>query len=115
VFDGFEIGGAMRVGHTLAESSPSNPVREAFRLFFHGQYGDRPSWDETAVLFAVRGLGGYWGEVHTGHNDIAQDGANTWRPENVAGKDHAYLVPKMPTTELAREIESLLAEPPRRR
>jgi hypothetical protein len=63
----------------------------------------------------VRGLGTYWTEVHTGHNDITQDGANRWQPEDVAGKNHAYLVPKMPSGELAREIESLLAEPPRLR
>jgi hypothetical protein len=37
-----------------------NPVREAYFKFFHNSFCDRPSWDQVAVLYAVRGLSDYF-------------------------------------------------------
>lgn len=108
VFDGSEIGTPILVGHTLVDSSPENPVREAFRIHFHGKFGDRPAWDESAVLFAVRGLDTYWGSVHAGYNFIFPNGNNSWEMDNPQHKDHAYLVQKAPPATVAEEIESLL-------
>jgi inosine-uridine nucleoside N-ribohydrolase len=122
-FSGFEIGEELMTGTQLWETPEANPVRASYHfwdLYFARQFtpefdpetGIWPhsSFDQTAVLYAVRGLGGYWDAVTTGHNVIHEDGTNRWEPS--PDRDHAYLVEKMPREALARIIEDLMAAPP---
>lgn len=114
LFSGKEIGGPIRTGQRLFTETPEgNPVREAYRLYFRGRPANRSSWDQTAVLAAVRGPGPYWKVVTGGHCHVEPDGSNQWRksPHN---PNHAYLAEKMPLGQVARAIEDLMVRPPGR-
>ena len=64
VFSGFEIGDRVLTGKGLRALPETSPVRAAY-LHFNG-LTDRESWDQTAVLYAVRGAAGYWKESEPG-------------------------------------------------
>jgi hypothetical protein len=112
VFSGWEIGNEIMTGAGLRKAPAGSPVRRAYELY--NGLNHRQSWDQTAVLFAVRGLDGgladYWDVKGKGHLQVNQDGSNVWResPE----KEHAYLVKKMPPEKIAAVIEELMLAPP---
>lgn len=112
VFSGFEIGAAVKTGGRLGQLPEESPVRAAYRLFNGVQ--DRESWDQTAVLYAVRGARDYWTESAPGlnlmHARVGQ-GYNQWLDS--PGARHRYLRERMPPAELARVIEELMLQPPR--
>lgn len=103
---GAEIGAAIMTGGTLMEScGDDHPVAEAYRRFLGGNPG-RPSWDLTAILYAVRGLSHYWQSVDGGEVVVAADGSNQWMRRS--GGDRSYLIPRMPDRELEEVLESLM-------
>jgi inosine-uridine nucleoside N-ribohydrolase len=112
VFSGFEIGAAIKTGARLAQLPEESPVRAAYRLYNGLQ--DRESWDQTAVLYAVRGARDYWTESAPGlnlmHARVGQ-GYNQWLA--CPGGRHRHLVERMPPAELGRAIEDLMLQPPR--
>jgi purine nucleosidase len=112
VFSGFEIGDRVMTGKGLRAAPETSPVRAAYQHF--NGLTDRESWDQTAVLYAVRGAGAYWKESETGlalmHVGLAT-GYNEWIP--TTRKAHRYLIEKMPAAEVARVIEGLMTRPPR--
>jgi len=109
VFSGFEIGDVIKTGRSLQATSPNNPVREAYRLWENALENNRPSWDQTAVLYAVRGTKDYW-KLSRGRCDVADDGRTDWHADEQG--PHAYLVEKMNPAALAGVIEELMARPP---
>jgi hypothetical protein len=60
VFSGAEVGGNIITGDARfgASTLPNNPVRLAYQLY--NNFAGRPSWDPTAMLYAVRGASTYW-------------------------------------------------------
>ncbi|MCD6392999.1 MAG: nucleoside hydrolase [Planctomycetes bacterium] len=101
----------MTGGRLVAQGSKDNPVPAFYRNFFNGyKVSERSSWDLIAVLYAVRGLSDYFTAVSEGKCVGQKDGKNQWIPD--ATSNHAYLVYKMPPTELAAVIEDLLLTPP---
>jgi len=100
-------------GAGLKDLPESSPVRRAYELY--NGLTDRQSWDQTAVLYAVRGLGGglddFWDLETEGHLHVNQDGSNEWRSS--PDKDHVYLVEKMSPEEVAAYIEELMMRRPR--
>lgn len=122
-FSGFEIGEEVLTGPRLGTETPEgNPVAVAYHLWdlvfarrfepdFEPESGIWPhsSYDQTAVLHAVRGLRDYWTVVR-GRVVIHDDGSNGWEPDPVG--PHAYLVEKMPREGLARIIEDLMVASP---
>ncbi|HEX7071300.1 MAG TPA: nucleoside hydrolase [Rhodothermales bacterium] len=119
VFSGVEIGQDVLSGPDLWPLPEDNPVRMAYHLWdmnfawqftpdFDPETGIWPhsSFDQTAVLYAVRGLRDYWTTVSTGRNAVTDDGRNVWESE--PDRDQAYLVRKMPDDELAKVIEELM-------
>ena len=112
VFSGYEIGKRVKTGGALARLPPTSPVRRSYQLY----NGIKPhfSWDQTAVLYAARGLDGglddHWGLVTEGRLEIAEDGSNTWRSS--PDSDHAYLVEKGPPSKIAAIIEGLMIRLP---
>lgn len=112
VFSGFEIGRDMLTGGALKSLPTSSPVRRAYELF----NGIQPhnSYDQTAALYAIRGLDGgldhLWDLHTTGYCHIDEKGANTWRES--PNKDHAYLVEKAPKEEVAAVIEAFMLHEP---
>jgi len=112
VFSGFEIGARVLTGRRLREAPEANPVRAAY-LLFNG-LEDRESWDQTAVLCAVRGAAAYWTESEPGlclmHAGMPF-AFNEWIP--TPRKSHRYLVEKTSPAEVSRIIEDLMVRPPR--
>ena len=100
-------GGDIRTGGRLRDAPAENPVREAYRLWWHGEVKDRASWDQVAVLYGVRGAGGYFEEVATGQgllrNGFAWDMRPGWR---------TYLRLRVPKRELAAVIDALMVAKP---
>jgi hypothetical protein len=112
IFSGFEIGDKIQTGAALKNIPAGSPVRRGYELFNGLQ--NRSSWDQTAVLYAVRGLDGglkeFW-EVHgPGTCEILEDGGNRWR--DAPDVKHTYLVRKMPEAKVAEAIEALMVAPP---
>jgi len=110
-YSGFEIGKAIMTGERLITETPANnPVRVSFETNpMVDKNKNRHSWDETAVLFAVRGLKDYW-TMKSGTLKIADDGKNAWSAE---GKNHFYLVAKKPAEEMKKIIEDMMVAPPK--
>lgn len=112
LFSGLEIGIRIRTGaRLLSEAPPDNPVRQAYKLYLGGEGRRHASWDQTAVLAAVRGPGPWWSVVSDGHNHVHPDGRNEWRPKG-DGRKHSYLVRKMDPAKVAEIIEDLMVQPP---
>jgi inosine-uridine nucleoside N-ribohydrolase len=112
VFSGFEIGARIKVGARLRGTPEANPVRAAYQHYNGLQ--DREAWDQTAVLYAVRGPRDYWTLSEPGvcvmHARVSH-GYNEWFP-SAAGR-HRYLVEAKPPGELGTVIEELMVEAPR--
>ena len=116
VFLGTEIGVRIRTGLRLASIPADSPVRVAYESFFATRNdNDRPSWDQTAVLYAVRGSSfrgtNYWTEVNQGFNEIiSAKGENIWR--SFPDKDHTYVVKSLATERMEEIIEGLMVQKP---
>jgi len=112
IFSGWEIGQQIMTGAGLRKAPEGTPVRRAYELY--NGLNNRQSWDQTAVLYAVRGLDGgladYWDVVTRGYLHVNKDGSNEWR--NSPDKDHAYLVRKMAPKKIAEVIEELMLRQP---
>jgi inosine-uridine nucleoside N-ribohydrolase len=112
VYSGNEIGQAIRTGsRLLSETGTDNPVRASYENhpFVDKVTKDRQSWDQTAMLFAVRGPQDLWTVESKGYNYIDDTGKNEWRTDQ--DKQHSYLVIKK-GAEIKKIIEDLMVAPP---
>ena len=111
VFSGGEIGDAIGTGHSLSSHTPpGNPVRRAYEIQV-GANQNRPSWDQTAMLFAIRGTaGGLFGLSAPGTVTIASNGDNTFATSSTGR--HRYLVKQKSDAEIASSIEALMVHLP---
>lgn len=113
VYSGFEIGSAIRTGsRLLTETDADNPVRASFENhpFVDKLTRDRQSWDQTAMLYAVRGAQDYWSLQSNGSNAIDSTGKNKWLPG--PAKNHTYLTLQKPASQMQKIIEDLMVAPP---
>jgi pyrimidine-specific ribonucleoside hydrolase len=113
IFSGFEIGVEILTGLPLINNNAiqNSPVKEVFSIsipFDPQDKNGRMSWDETAVLVAVRGWEKYY-TLRPGRFVINADGSNSW---DSAGKGHQYLVRKMPVPEMTALINQLIMHQP---
>lgn len=83
VWSGYEIGTAMRYPQESIDRDYSyvahHPLPEAYRLGFPRPH-DRPTWDLTSVLQAVRPDRGYFGLTAPGRVTIDEAGISTFEP-----------------------------------
>jgi inosine-uridine nucleoside N-ribohydrolase len=110
MFSPKEICWAM-TGSRMQEAPQSDPVRKAYELWLtRHKKKTNHSADLTAVLYAVRGLRGYWTSVTGGRLEVKPDGYSQWFP----GSENrlSYLVKKMDFGVLANELDELLIQPP---
>ena len=103
LFSGFEIGWKVRVGLPLIHNNTiqNSPVKDVFGICIPMSAEDsagRMSWDETAVLVAVKGYEPYY-HLEYGRIQVAADGSNTWSTEE---KQHAHLIESV-SPEIVRE------------
>jgi hypothetical protein len=113
VFSGFEIGQPIETGAGLKDLPATSPIRRSYELY--NGLANRSSWDQTAVLYAVRGLDGrlkdVWDISAPGTIEMLADGSNRWQ-SSPSGK-HTYLLRKVPNEQVAHLIEPLMLRLPR--
>ncbi len=110
LLSGFEIGEAVHTGLPLSQNNTiqNSPIKDAFAKSIPMSKQDekgRMSWDQTAVLVAIKGPETYY-NLMEGRFVAKDDGSNGWNP---AGKGHFRLVEKMPVPQVERVIEALMA------
>ena len=93
LLSGFEIGVKIKTGLPFIhdETIKNSPVKDVFRICIPMSQEDsagRSSWDETAVLVAIKGYKP-WYNIENGKMIVAKDGSNTW---NIEPSLHSYLV-----------------------
>ena len=116
LFSGFEIGQKIKVGLPLIHSNAiyNSPVKDVFRICIPMSAEDsagRMSWDETAVLVAVKGYEPFY-HLEYGRIHVAADGSNTWSTE---GKQHAHLVEAVSPEIVRAYINKLIMHQPIRK
>jgi purine nucleosidase len=113
VFSGWELGRDIITGGESfrRKIAKDSPVRRAYELY--NNFAGRHSWDQTSVLYAVRGTanGTLWSVQWVGANHVFPDGSNEWRasPDNA---NHGYLIPKMDPEKIAHMLEELMLQGP---
>lgn len=114
IFSGFEIGNALPFPATSIEHDFSwvkdHPVVDAYRNYMKMPY-DRPTWDLTAALYAVRPDAGYFSLSPNGQVRVDEKGNTIFTPS--ADGKHRYLI--LDEGQKARTLEALilLASQPR--
>ncbi|HVM89303.1 MAG TPA: nucleoside hydrolase [Puia sp.] len=113
LFSGFEIGMKIKTGLPLIRNLKiiNSPVKDVFRISIPMSKEDsagRMSWDETAVLVAVKGFAPFY-TLQYGHIEIADDGKNNWVKE---GSGQAYLIESLPPAEVQALINSMIMHQP---
>lgn len=112
LFSGFEIGVKIYTGVPVATSSLlHSPVKDVFKRSIPLDPNDRNgrcSWDETAVLVAVRGYHKYF-TVVKGTIICYPDGSNSW---DYKGKRDSYLVQQMPISQMEKLINDMMMHQP---
>ena len=99
-FSGFEVGVDIKTGAVFNQLDPHTPLYIGFmhfsqhapwmKSYFKGKILDNSTYDQTAVLYAVRsGLGEYWEKITGGYCKADPHGGNTWVNGEVT--NHAYL------------------------
>jgi len=116
VFSGYELGLAIRTAKVFNRLDKHHPLHIGYLHFsanapwmkerYKGQILDNASYDQTAVLYAVRnGVGNYWDKV-AGVCLPDDKGGNSWMQKTVA--NHSYLKLKVDGDELAKLIDDLM-------
>ena len=113
LFSGVEIGMKIKTGLPLVNerSIKNNPVKDVFRICIPLSPQDsagRMSWNQTAVLIAVKGYQPWW-TIQTGKIKIAEDGSNTWKN---GGSLHSYLIESQPPIIVQDLINNLMMHQP---
>ena len=115
-FSGYEIGLAIKTGDVFNDIDAHSPLYIGTMHFsqhapwmkanFKGRILDNSTYDQTAVLYAVRkGLATYWDKV-SGYCVPDEKGGNKWI--NDSKGSHAYLKLKVKPEEMATLIESFM-------
>jgi inosine-uridine nucleoside N-ribohydrolase len=113
ILSGFEIGEKILAGIPLIHNDTikNSPVKDVFRISIPMAKEDslgRKSWDETAVLVAIKGYSRFY-TLHRGRMIVADDGKNTWDDK---GSGQAYLVEKTDHKEVEKLINDLMQYQP---
>src|SRR5262249_44857100 len=82
ILSGFEIGSKIKTGLPLIknDSIRNSPVKDVFKICIPKAAEDingRMSWDETAVLVAIKG-NRPWYNLEEGKMIVNDDGSNSW-------------------------------------
>ncbi len=116
-FSGFEIGSQIKTGAIFNNIDDQTPLYQGFLYFsehapwikdqFEGKILDNSTFDQTAVLYAVKGgVGTYWDKVEGGFCEADDTGGNKWvKREN---SNHSYLKLKESPEVMATLIEVIM-------
>lgn len=95
----------------VAAAPPGQPVREAYRRYLRAENKDRPSWDQIAALYAVRGLSGP--VARSGDFALTVDvetGRHKWHEHSklMNAGPRRLVLPTVPDERLAQTIEDVM-------
>lgn len=113
VFSGVEIGLRIISGKVYKDELPESPLRTGLENAWNALSAGRPSWDETSVLYAVRGLSfegeDYWTTRSDGYVNVdGATGATEWL--STPNKNQSYLVESMDVERMGQILEQLVLE-----
>jgi inosine-uridine nucleoside N-ribohydrolase len=115
VFSGLEVGGAMLFPAASIETEfgyvAQHPVAVAYRAYKKMPY-DRPTWDPTSALFAVRPERGYFSLSPPGMVSLDAEGRTTFAPR----PDGTHRILTLDPIQRARTLEAMIglaSQPPR--
>lgn len=116
LFSGVEIGNKILTGNKLSkQGSKSSPVRWVYTYClstYENKVSEkRNSWDQTAVLCAVRDPEKYFYVIQNGTFVCNQDGTNTWNPHK--NSNHSFLVHKFSYSYVEEIIDDLMLFEPK--
>ena len=118
VASGFEIGKAILYPAASIEHDygyvPHHPVADAYRLYMKMPY-DRPTWDLTAVLYAVRPDGGYFGLSAPGAITVDAAGVTHFSESPNGRQRYLTVTPEQGRKALEAMIQLASAPPGRQR
>ena len=129
VISDFQYGCDVFSGRAVAEMEGArNPVKDVFAGnipareeiakdpggWLRGQFGmaGRASWDETAVLAAVRGVESYFNIERGEYRMLGEDGEDEWAPDEEKGR-HLRLTEKLSKREVGKIIDELICRGPK--
>ncbi|MCQ2433388.1 MAG: nucleoside hydrolase [Clostridia bacterium] len=106
VHSGYEIGIRTRsLKEFRFHGSKEHPLRMMYEINDGEGFAEgNPSWDQTAVLEAVR-PGMYFDRHAYGRMEITDDGLTVWHEDDTSR--HTYLLPKVPFDEVAAVINDM--------
>src|ERR1051326_5089101 len=90
----------------------NHALADAYRAYKHMPY-DEPLWDPTAVLYAVRPDGGYFGTSPAGQIAVDDQGVTTFTP-GASGKQRYLTVDDTQRARVREAISVLVSQPPSR-
>jgi pyrimidine-specific ribonucleoside hydrolase len=96
------------------KSIRNSPVKDVFRICIPMNPDDsagRMSWDETAVLVAIKGYKP-WYAIESGRIIVNSDGSNSWTRD---ASSHSYLTEALPPSVPEQEINKLIMHQPMRK
>jgi len=113
LLSGVEIGFKIKTGLPLVNNTAiqNSPVKDVFRISIPLDPQDsagRMSWDETAVLIAVKGYKP-WYDIEKGKMKVNDDGSNGWTKDSL---NHSYLIEKQSPLVVQQLINALLMHQP---
>jgi len=117
IFSGYELGSEIHTAEMFNDLNKNHPLYIGFMHFsanapwmkhnYKGRILDNATYDQTAVLYAVRnGVGAYWDKSERGVCIPDDTGGNKWLQDNNA--NHSYLILKMQNDTLAKKIEAFM-------
>ncbi len=117
VFTGFEVGEKIKTAEVFNTSDKNTPLYQGFLFYsehapwmkenFNGKIQPNSSFDQTAVLYAVKGgVGKYWEKVGNGHCEVDENGNNRWIQDE--DSNQTYLKLLIPGDEVAKIIDAAM-------
>jgi inosine-uridine nucleoside N-ribohydrolase len=117
VWSGFEIGAALRFPAGSVERdfnyTAHHLVADAYRAFEPPPH-ERPMWDLTAALFAVRPDRGYFQLSPPGRVAVSASGVTTFEA-GAGGRDRILILPMQDVARVREALVQLVTQPPCRR
>ncbi len=118
-FSGFEVGLPIKTGEIFNAINPNTPLYVGFlhfsnnapwmKKYYTGKIIDNASFDQTAVLYAVKnGIGEYWDKLTDSACIPDEKGGNVW--VKTKNSNHSYLKLIMSPEALATIIESIMLD-----
>ena len=114
VWSGFEIGIAATYPHVSIERDfeyvPHHPVKDGYYAYIPPPH-DRPTWDLTAVLYAIQPDRGYFHLSTAGQVTVEKDGFTRFTPKK-NGRDRFLILDELKLARLREALVQLTSEPP---